>query len=478
MKRYYSLFFLAFCLASLYGQESLQNKIENLLDRSGLHSSVIGVSAYHVQQKKDLVHINEGSYFIPASSLKVITTFSLLDELGKDFQFKTKIGYTGNIEKDGTLKGNIWIIGSGDPSLGSPREEFGPSYDKIITSIAKKIISKGVNCVDGFIYVDKSVYKSSATPAGWTWSDVGNYYGAGAFGLNINENEYEVIFNRNAQVGALSSIAGTEPIIPGLTLRNEVIIEHAGSGDNAYIYGGEGFYDKIIKGSIPAGNGPFRIRGSIPDPPLFAAFLLHQKLSTMGIPTQGYDVSTFPSDQSFQDLHTIKSRSLKSLIKKANEKSINLYCESFLLKMASSEGTREKGIQLIRKKLSSMNIDTMDIIQVDGSGLNARNVITPETFTSFLTHFYLKWKGDALELLPRASYEGTVSGLLRNKKSKGQAWLKSGYIGRVLTYTGYIKTKSKGIIAISIMANNYMDKTSEIREISEKIIDIIYTSVD
>ena len=72
--------------------------------------------------------------------------------------------------------------------------------------------------------------------------------------------------------------------------------------------------------------------------------------------------------------------------------------------------------------------------------------------------------------------ERAKSGTSNNppKKSKGKAWLKSGYIGGVLSYTGYVKKPNGDIVSISIMANNFQNDLPEIREICEKIIEEVY----
>src|SRR5690606_34478091 len=58
-----------------------------------------------------------------ASTLKTITTITAYEVLGKDFNYTTDLLYTGTIDANGTLDGNIIIKGSGDPTLGSDRFE-------------------------------------------------------------------------------------------------------------------------------------------------------------------------------------------------------------------------------------------------------------------------------------------------------------------------------------------------------------------
>ena len=54
----------------------------------------------------------------PASVLKTVTTATALELLGEDYQFPTTISYDGRIEQ-GVLRGNLYIEGSGDRTLGS-----------------------------------------------------------------------------------------------------------------------------------------------------------------------------------------------------------------------------------------------------------------------------------------------------------------------------------------------------------------------
>ena len=57
-----------------------------------------------------------------ASTQKIITASTAFELLGKDYRYKTELGYTGKINID-TLEGDLFLHGSGDPTLGSWRYE-------------------------------------------------------------------------------------------------------------------------------------------------------------------------------------------------------------------------------------------------------------------------------------------------------------------------------------------------------------------
>ncbi len=448
-------------------------RLENLIRHQSFYPYTLGISLRDVDTNKEVFSLESDHRMIPASSMKVITTFSSLDILGKDYRYETKLGYNGQISEDGTLSGNIWIIGSGDPSLGSPRSEMENHFEDVISEMVKMIQSAGIKCIDGKIISDPTVFDDKNHHPGWQWNDVGNYYGAGIFGLNINENEYKLTFEANGQLDSICDILDIYPEIPNFAIQSEVTLAGSRTGDNAYIYGGSYFNRKYVKGTIPKRKNTFTIKGSIPDPPLFMAYHLSETLQSYNISNSGYD-SKNKGSSLINNIGVFRSYPLKELTRLANHYSINLYCEAFL-KTISENGSREGGIRRINNNLQQLGLDTLQLMMEDGSGLHSRNTISPGLFTSFLQRYWQKWEGEfVLDQLPRASYQGTVKNLLSNKKARGQAWLKSGYIGKVLTYSGYLKSKSGRVYTLSIMANDYRERTSLIREKIEEIIDYIY----
>src|SRR5258706_6885040 len=82
------------------------------------------VSLYVVNSKTGNVVFSTNSEFglAPASCQKIVTSVTAFEILGKDYTYKTQLGYDGKID-NGLLKGNIYITGSGDPTLGSWRYE-------------------------------------------------------------------------------------------------------------------------------------------------------------------------------------------------------------------------------------------------------------------------------------------------------------------------------------------------------------------
>ena len=65
-----------------------------------------------------LISAGKDKMLVPASNMKLISTGAALFSLGPDYRFSTTLAHDGHIS-DGVLHGNLYIVGGGDPLLGS-----------------------------------------------------------------------------------------------------------------------------------------------------------------------------------------------------------------------------------------------------------------------------------------------------------------------------------------------------------------------
>ena len=129
-----------------------------------------------------------------ASTAKLFSTSCALKLLGKDYRAKTRFYADGVIDSLGILQGDLWIRGGGDVSLGSKYfNEKGWEFD-FMNHWLDSLTFHGINGVNGRLIVDGSEFGYDGVPDGWDWSDMGNYYGVGAAGINYFDNTLKYYF--------------------------------------------------------------------------------------------------------------------------------------------------------------------------------------------------------------------------------------------------------------------------------------------
>lgn len=402
----------------------------------------------------------------PASTQKIITAATAFSLLGKDYRYKTELGYTGQIEKN-TLKGDLVITGNGDPTLGSSR--FDKTRDQFIfLSFKNALQSKGIQKLEGSILSDERKWDTHTIPDGWIWQDIGNYYGAGATALNWRENQYNVLLQSGKTIGSSVEILKTEPQLYNTNLISELKAAAKSSGDNAYIYlppySGTGY----IRGTIPVDEKNFSISGSLPNPPAQFANELADYL-TNSLQFQPLYAGSFYSDIvekkdvdfKTQPIYTHSSPSLDSIIYWFLQKSINLYGEALVKTMAYKEkgiGNITDGIRIIKDFWKAKGIDENELNIGDGSGLSPQNRVT--------THAQV-------EILKYAKNQPWFSVYYKAFPEYNGMKMKSGTIKNVKGFSGYHKAADGKEYIFSFVVNNYNGSSSTLTNKMFRVLNVL-----
>lgn len=481
MQRQLSLSLLLLTCFMATAQVDIEQTLNNFTNLESTKYASISFCVLDVETGEEIVSHNPNLSLVPASTVKAITTATALGVLGHSFTFNTKLEYDGNIS-NGVLKGNIYIKGGGDPTLGSSQMQKVPSLDEVMTTFLKAIQATNIKKVEGSIIGDGSVFTSEMPAPNWQWNDIGNHYGVGASGLNIYENFYYLTYQRSKTLGATPKITKISPEMPYLIFENEVRQASAGSGDQSYIFGAPYSYMRYVRGTIPVSNTPLVIKGAMPDPPHFAAFRLMQTLEKNEVETSKMAKNILEYRREGQDKHltryrlaTITSPPLSEIIKRTNEKSINLYAEALLKMMGKErkgEGSTEKGVEVVKDFWRDRGMDVEGIFLEDGSGLSPRNGITSHQMAQMMRKA-AKDRGIFDYLYPSlavAGRTGTASYMFKKTAAVGNIRLKSGSMRRVRTYTGYATTKSGKKVAFSFLVNNFTGESKDIRKEMEKVM--------
>ncbi len=462
------LFSVAFC----YGQDitlQLNNAIKKLEADSQFKHAII--SMYVVDSKTGNVVFDKNAQIglAPASCQKVVTSVSAFEMLGKDFKYKTYIGkdYPQENKYDA---GSLFIIGSGDPTLGSWRwkqTQDTAVYAKILAALLKQNLFS----FDGNLVVVDYLYGLTPLPEGWIWQDIGNYYGAACFGFNWHENQYDMVLQSGSK-GSAAKLLRTKPEMPGVNIQNDISIAAAGTGDNGYIYSSPYSDNIFTKGTVPSQNIPFTISGSMPNPAavfkkeLFS-YLYKNKITFKGSAVTGNEaiLKNIPVHIATHFIDSIYSPPLDSMNYWFLKRSINLYGEAFLKSLVAQklgfgvrEGTYEKAIDILKNFWLQKGIESSALNIIDGSGLSPANRVTTNALVTVMQYAKKQnWFASFYNALPE------MNGIK----------MKDGYINGVRSYTGYIKSKSGSEYTFSFIVNNFSGSAGAVREKMWKVLDIL-----
>lgn len=453
-------FLLSFPLSS-YAQTKIEAALKSFENDNELKYASIGFCAIDINTNQIYAQRSPNRALIPASSMKVITTGSALAILGSDYKFKTYLEYSGSIS-NGTLNGNLYIRGTGDPSLASPIMEEVPTKEALMAEFVAVIKKAGIQKINGAIVGDGSFFDDQVMIPTWQWGDIGNHYGAGTSGLNYHDNLYYIHFKQARDYGATPTVDHTVPNIPQLKFDNRVTSAGSRTGDNAYVYAAPYGTEVTLRGTIPKGSGWFDIKGATPDPSLLCAHDLRNALITEGIPVSKKETTQrlLKDKNARRKIHTHFSPSMTAICKHTNEDSRNMYCEALLKAIGAKVkglGSTENGIAAVTDFWRNRGLDMSGFFMKDGCGLSARNGVSPKTFAEIMRKMYIDKKtfGDFYNQMAIAGRTGTLRNMCRNSSAENNVRAKSGSMNRIRSYTGFVTTKGGKKLAFSMIVNNY-----------------------
>ena len=429
-------------------------------DNSLQHASA-GIYVVNSSTGKAVADVNTQAGLAPASCQKVIIASTAFELLGHNYSYKTSLAYTGTIE-NGVLNGDIIIKGSGDPTLGSWRYSQ-ITEDSTISEFKKAISRKGINEIKGHVYADESAWKGEVTPDGWIWQDIGSYYGAGARALNWRENQYDLFLRSGKNIGdPVESVYTNPAFIEGLDLR--VVVTSAGkeSGDNAYIYIPLNEKYGYVRGTIPVNESLFSISGAMPHPAKQMALSLEAAIKKIPLEkTAGEYPVVQKNYDSSHIFYTHNSPPLDSIIYWFLKRSINLYGEALIKTMAyefTKTGATDSGVNVVKNFWNKKGIDPASMNIMDGSGLSPGNRITTAALVYVMEYAKKQnWFPSFYNALPE------INGIK----------MKSGSIGGVVSYTGFIKSKKGVDYTFAFIVNNFDGSANEVRKKMWSLLDLL-----
>jgi D-alanyl-D-alanine carboxypeptidase/D-alanyl-D-alanine-endopeptidase (penicillin-binding protein 4) len=460
---------------------TLARKLGTLFETSPVAArSSAGVHVVDLSTGKTVFARNENRLFLPASNLKIATSALALERLGPDYRFITRLVQEPS--------GDLVLIGSGDPSLsgrmypyvkpnGNDKRPNGRAL-LAIEELADQAVAAGLRRVDGDVIGDDRVYPWSPYPASWTQEDALNEDGAPVSALSVNDN-----------VVTLTVLHGAQPGDPAVVQLNPALEYFAIDNRTATVAGTQPGQVRIARlpgtrqlqlwGSVPA-NGAMSVTIAVDDPALFAACALYDALLRRGVTVRGQPAARHRSvseDQAPVAGRILASRTsppLAELLQVVDKVSQNLHAELILRetgRVTRQTGTVEAGLDALAAFLMETGAARDEFALQDGSGLSRNAQVTPRLLTRVLARMYRSPQREAwMDLLPVGGEDGTLQFRMTCcRASANHIHAKTGTLARAVALSGYADRGERGVLAFSILVNNFSAPAGEVRAWVDKI---------
>jgi len=463
------IFFLFHSCQFSFGQsEIIQAKIDQWVKQDDFENASIGICISDPKSGRIIASHDPHRSLIPASTVKILSTYAALSTAGKNFQFRTEFLLKIHQQQDSICYGDLWVKGYGDPSFGSYLLPGNKPLSEISDTIVALLKSRGINKLIGKIIVQSMEINDTPENPEWLWYDLGNYYGAGYFGFNVLENSASINLNIPEEINQICEITKVVPSCLSENYCSEAVVVDSEPFETVYVLGSSLHRIYTVKGRIKkTKEKSISFSAAIPNPAEAYQCMLSDALFNRGIV---YQDSLIISDlQSSDFLYIHFSQNLQKLASRALQKSVNLYAEAFLQLAGrywvknSDRATALKSLHLFYdKKISHMK----GIKILDGSGLSPKNRMTAIGMTEILNLMAnSKEKNTLLSCLPDAAQTGNLSSRLSRKSHiSGKFRLKSGSMEGVRAYAGYWMDSGAPKYSFCLMINNYQCSPEQIKK--------------
>lgn len=470
-------------------RNALASRIDAIVNRPEYRHAFFGIEIFSLDTHEPIYQLNADKFFVPGSTTKLLTEGSVLELLGAEHRFRTRVYRTGSIQRDGTLDGNLVLVAAGDPDLsnrvqpdgslafenedhsygGSPDTRAVPGDPLVVLrELARQVRQHGISAVRGSVIVDASLFPEGDRELGT---------GVVISPIVVNDNVVDV----NVAAGKTPGDSVTlqvSPETPYVKFVNRATTSAADSSPNinwaSDSTAPDGSHIVVVTGTVPAGKPSILFSWPVDEPTRFAEVSFAQALGAEGVRARAIApnrrVGSATLARGYADSMAVAehvSPPLSQEVKVTLKVSQNLHASMgpFLLgALLAHDGTAKAGFAQEHRFLQQAGLDLSAASQSDGAGGSAH--FTPDFMVHFLA--YMATQKDFplyYAALPVLGRDGTLWNIQVNSPAAGHVHAKTGTYERddLLNdlmmvdgkgLAGYLTTADGRRLAFAVYANN------------------------
>ena len=475
--------------SSVVATNALASRINAIVDRPEYRHALFGIEIFSLDTQEPLYQLNADKFFVPGSTTKLLTEGTVLELLGPDHRFHTRVYRTGPVDRDGTLDGNLVLVAAGDPDLSNRVQpdgrlafenedhSYGGSPDTravpgdpllVLRELARQVRQRGIRAVHGSVIVDASLFPEGERELGT---------GVVISPIVVNDNVVDVYVAPGKTPGDSVAVQ-ISPETPYVRFVNRATTSVADSAPNinwaSDSTAPDGSHVVVVTGTVPAGKQRILFSWPVDEPTRFAEVSFARALGAEGVraraieATRHLDIASLA--RGYTDSMVVAehvSPPLSEEVKVTLKVSQNLHASMgpFLLgALLAHDGSAKAGFAEERRFLKQAGLDLSGASQSDGAGGSAH--FTPDFMVHFLAYMAAQ-KDFSLyyAALPVLGRDGTLWNIQVGSPAAGHVHAKTGTYERddLLNdlmmvdgkgLAGYLTTADGRRLAFAVYANN------------------------
>lgn len=460
--------------ASGPSRAGLRPFVDSLLGDPMWRSAQWGVLIVDPARGDTLYSVNAGKLFVPASNTKLVTGAVALAQLGAEYRYTTRIlGATPR--RDGTVSGDLVVIGAGDPSFS---DSLAGDAMQPLRALADSLAARGVKRIGGRLIRGADTFSDSTLGYGWAWDDLDAAYSAPVDELMFNEGYVRITVVGGARAGdrvsvrsAPSSVASLLGTMNVTTVRN-CCMERSRVTAEGHLRGRRPTI--ALSGGVRAGDSvtvSVALRhpnGAFLD--AFAAALAARGISI----AKGVEADSIADTTGMTVLASRTSPPLSAVLARFEKSSQNQLGELLLKTIAlerTGAGRADSGSVVVRRQLAMWGVDSSLASLRDGSGLSRHNFLAPEGIARVLHAMLQREDFDVYyQSLPVGGVDGTIATRMRGTPAMANVHAKTGTLDKVRALSGYVTAADGRMLIFSTIANNHTVPTREVERVQDAIV--------
>ena len=429
---------------------TLPPAVDRIMTKRGIPPAAVSVWAQDVDSDQVVLAFNSEEPRNPASTIKTVTTFAALDMLGPAYTWKTR-AYTRGQITNGTLDGDLILVGGGDPFMTAER------WWAFVGAVRRA----GVETINGDVVIDNGLLAPFDQDRAAFDGQPFRTYNVAPDGLIVNFQTSEFLIAADpAQRRVRVTV---DPMPANLQVLNELKL---GSGScRGYNRGvsfssPDGVEGHVVRlsGTFPAACGRFSINRAIMSAPTYAYGTFRSLFEQAGGRISGgLRVEARPDDARL--LLTYDSLTLAEIIRLVNKFSSNVMARTLLLTMGAEKfgvpATEEKGRQAMVDWIAARGLALSGFWMANGSGLSRDERITAQGLAAVLhAAWHSRFMPEFSASLPLSAIDGTLRNRFRTVGMEGRLRMKTGRLDDVNGLAGYVTAASGRRFIVVVFVNH------------------------